>query len=72
MISDFLIANFGAPDDDSYKLYYDALVRNNVQLSFVWNFSILGNIEHSFVEKSRRGQLLFGLIRSCNAKYNNK
>lgn len=68
----YVIGEFGAPDDDSYRLHYDALVRNNVQLSFVWNFSILGNIEYSFTEESERGQLLFGLIRSCNAKYNNK
>lgn len=65
----YIVGEFGASSDEGYKAYYDALLGTGVQLSFVWNFSILGNIEHSFTEESDKGQMLFDYVRQYNARF---
>ncbi len=65
----YAVGEFGASSDDGYETYYDALLRAGVQLSLVWNFSLLGNIEHSFTADSDRGVLLFDHIRRYNARF---
>lgn len=65
----YVVGEFGATTDDGCKTCYEALLRTGIQLSLVWNFSILGNIEHSFTADSDRGVLLFDQIRRCNARF---
>lgn len=54
------------PAESDYRLFYDAFVKTGVPLSLVWNFSMKGNIEHSFTADSDRGKYIFALIREYN------
>lgn len=54
------------PSEGDYRIFYDAFLRAGVPLSLVWNFSIKGNIEHSFTAESDRGKYIFALIREYN------
>ncbi|MCQ2142989.1 MAG: DUF1566 domain-containing protein [Bacteroidales bacterium] len=47
------------------KAFYD----NAIQLSLVWNFSNMGNIEYSFTADSEGGLKAFELIREYNRRY---
>lgn len=47
------------------KAFYD----NAIQLSLVWNFSNMGNIEYSFTDDSEGGLKAFELIRGYNRRY---
>ena len=56
------------PSEGDYRIFYDAFLRAGVPLSLVWNFSMKGNIEHSFTAESDRGKYIFALIRGYNEK----
>lgn len=56
------------PSEGDYRIFYDAFLRAGVPLSLVWNFSMKGNIEHSFTAESDRGKYIFALIREYNEK----
>ena len=58
------------PSEADYRIFYDAFLRAGVPLSLVWNFSMKGNIEHSFTAESDRGKYIFALIREYNEKLN--
>lgn len=49
--------------------HYDTYYEKGVQISLIWNYAYLGDIEHSFKAFTREGNIAFGCMRKLNNKY---
>jgi len=56
-------------DDDLVKAYYQSFYDTRVQLSLIWNYALLGDIEHSFKAGTHAGNVAFSQMRKLNEKY---
>lgn len=68
----FYVGEFTGPSDansDVVKSHYDTYYDLGVQLSLIWNFSLRGNVEHSFKADTREGNIAFGFMRNLNQRF---
>lgn len=68
----FYVGEFTGPSDassDVVKSHYDTYYNLEVQLSLIWNYSLNGDIEHSFKAGTREGNVAFGYMRNLNQRF---
>lgn len=68
----FYVGEFTGPSDansDVVKSHYETYYDLGVQLSLIWNFSLRGNVEHSFKAGTREGNIAFGFMRNLNQRF---
>ena len=68
----FYVGEFTGPSDansDVVKSHYETYYDLGVQLSLIWNFSLRGNVEHSFKADTREGNIAFGFMRDLNQRF---
>lgn len=68
----FYVGEFTGPSDaaaDVVKSHYDTYFDQGVQLSLIWNYSLRGNVEHSFKAATREGNIAFAYMRDLNNRF---
>ena len=56
-------------NDELVSSYYASFYRTGVQLSLIWNYALLGDIEHSFKAGTHAGNVAFSQMRKLNGRF---
>lgn len=68
----FYVGEFTGPSDNSAEVikgHYDDYFDRKVQLSLIWNYAYLGDVEHSFKAGTHQGNIAFNYMREINKKF---